>query len=133
MKIKVYKYQGAGNDFVIIDNRKDEIDLTENQIKHLCDRRFGIGADGLMYLNGSKEYDFGMRYFNSDGKEGTMCGNGGRCLVAFAAHKGIKSYRFIATDGEHVAKVLEYSPTVCKVELGIIDVNAIKEHSPKSL
>mgnify|MGYP004705077345 CR=1 FL=1 len=62
MKIKVYKYQGAGNDFVIIDNRKDEIDLTENQIKHLCDRRFGIGADGLMYLNGSKEYDFGMRY-----------------------------------------------------------------------
>ncbi|MDO9680196.1 MAG: diaminopimelate epimerase [Bacteroidales bacterium] len=133
MKIKVYKYQGAGNDFVIIDNRKDEIDLSESQIKLLCDRRFGIGADGLMYLNSNKEYDFAMRYFNADGKEGTMCGNGGRCLVAFAAHKGIQSYRFIATDGEHIAKVLEYSPTLCKVELGIIDVNAIKEHSPKSL
>jgi diaminopimelate epimerase len=133
MKLKVYKYQGAGNDFIIIDNRKGEIELTEEQIYHLCNRRFGIGADGLMYLNSSKEYDFSMRYFNADGKEGTMCGNGGRCLVAFAAHKGIKNFRFIATDGEHLAKVLEYSPTVCQIELGMIDVTQIKEHSPKSL
>jgi diaminopimelate epimerase len=133
MELKVYKYQGAGNDFVIIDNRKNEYDLSEEQIKYLCDRRFGIGADGLMYLNHSNEYDFAMRYFNSDGKEGSMCGNGGRCLVAFAAHKGIKSYNFIASDGEHRARVLEYSPSLCKVELGIIDVTEVKELSPKSI
>ncbi|HBZ25846.1 MAG TPA: diaminopimelate epimerase [Rikenellaceae bacterium] len=132
MIVKAYKYQGAGNDFVIIDNRKGDVSLTSEQIKLLCDRRFGIGSDGLMYLGKSENYDFSMTYFNSDGNEGTMCGNGGRCLVAFAAHRGLKSYRFEAIDGEHIAKVISYSPVTCFVELGMIDVTSIKEHSPKS-
>lgn len=132
MKLKVYKYQGAGNDFVILDNRKESVNLTTEQIKLLCDRRFGVGADGLMYLDRSNTHDFAMKYFNADGMEGTMCGNGGRCLVAFAAHKGIKRFRFMAIDGEHLAKVLDYSPKTCVVELGIIDVKTIKEHSPKN-
>ncbi|MFA5850436.1 MAG: diaminopimelate epimerase [Bacteroidales bacterium] len=132
MKIQAYKYQGAGNDFVIIDNRKNDLKLANEQIKHLCDRRFGIGGDGLMLLGSSKTHDFSMRYFNSDGAEGTMCGNGGRCLVAFASHKGIKKYEFEAIDGFHKARMLEYSDKRCIVELGIIDVNEIKEHSPKS-
>lgn len=132
MKIKIYKYQGAGNDFVILDNRNNEFNLTPNQIKRLCDRRFGIGADGLMYLEKGENYDFTMKYFNSDGNEGSMCGNGGRCLVAFAAHRGIKKFRFLATDGEHTAKVLKLTPKTCEVELGMIDVKEVKEHSPKS-
>ncbi len=132
MKIKVYKYQGAGNDFVIIDNRKGDIDLSKEQIRVLCHRRFGIGSDGLMFLGSSDMYDFSMKYFNSDGNEGTMCGNGGRCLVAFAAHKGIKRYNFEAIDGAHYAKVTNYSPSICDVELSMIDVSVIKEHSPKS-
>lgn len=132
MVVKAYKYQGAGNDFVIIDNRKGDVSLTSAQIKLLCDRRFGIGSDGLMYLGKSEKYDFSMTYYNSDGNEGTMCGNGGRCLVAFAAHRGLKSYRFGAIDGEHIAKVINYSSTTCFVELGMIDVTSIREHSPKS-
>ena len=86
MIVHAYKYQGAGNDFVILDNRNGEYDLTPEQVNRLCDRRFGIGSDGLMLLGKSDKYDFSMRYFNADGYEGTMCGNGGRCLVAFAAH-----------------------------------------------
>ncbi len=132
MKLKVSKYQGAGNDFVILDNRDGLANLSREQIKLLCDRRFGVGADGLMYLNASNKYDFSMKYFNSDGNEGTMCGNGGRCLVAFAAHKGIKKYRFDAIDGEHIGKVYKYSPSVSDVEIRMIDVHGIKEHSPKS-
>lgn len=132
MKLKVSKYQGAGNDFVIIDNRDGKIDLTIQQIKLLCDRRFGVGADGLMYLNSSDKYDFSMRYFNADGNEGTMCGNGGRCLVSFASHLGIKKYKFEASDGQHIGKVLKYSASTSEIEIGMIDVLGIKEHSPKS-
>ena len=81
MSTTFYKYQGTGNDFVIFDNRDGNISLTTEQVKHLCDRRFGIGADGLMLLNTLAGYDFEMKYFNADGREGSMCGNGGRCLV----------------------------------------------------
>jgi diaminopimelate epimerase len=107
MKITFYKYQGTGNDFVIIDNRKDEIELTKAQVKFLCDRRFGVGADGLMLLNTIPGYDFEMKYYNSDGREGTMCGNGGRCLVKFANDMGLRKteYRFKAIDGEHEADI----------------------------
>jgi diaminopimelate epimerase len=108
MTIKFYKYQGTGNDFIILDNRTNEYSfLREFQIRRLCDRRTGIGADGLMLLNEKAGYDFEMKYFNADGREGSMCGNGGRCIVKFAYHSGIHrmEYKFIAVDGEHEAEI----------------------------
>ena len=91
MNIRFYKYQGTGNDFILIDNREGNYPvLDEDTIKTLCDRRFGIGADGFMLLNNKEGYDFEMVYYNADGREGTMCGNGGRCIVKFANDLGIK-------------------------------------------
>lgn len=129
MTIHAYKYQGAGNDFVILDNRNNEYDLTPEQIKLLCDRRFGVGSDGLMLLGASDKYDFSMRYFNADGYEGSMCGNGGRCLVAFAAHMGIKKFEFNAIDGYHEAEVLELTKHRCIVKLRMIDLGASEKYS----
>ena len=83
--MKFYKYHGAGNDFLIADGRETRIDLCAEEISALCDRHTGFGADGLMVLENSDGYDFRMRYYNSDGSGGMMCGNGGRCIVAFAA------------------------------------------------
>lgn len=108
MKIKFYKYQGVGNDFILIDNReKISNELTVQHIKKMCDRHFGIGADGLMLLNEKKGVDFEMIYFNADGNEGSMCGNGGRCIAQFASNMGIKKneYTFSAVDGVHKAQV----------------------------
>lgn len=122
--LHVYKYQGAGNDFVIVDNRRGEADfLTPQLINRLCDRRFGVGADGLMTLCHSDVADFEMHYYNADGPEGTMCGNGGRCLVAFAALMGIRRFEFEACDGHHRAELLAFSPDRCTVRLKMIDVN----------
>lgn len=125
MKIQFYKYQGAGNDFVVIDNRKMLVDKTDHAlINRLCDRRFGIGADGLMLLQEKAGYDFEMVYFNADGYEGTMCGNGGRCIVAFAHFLGLikESTKFWAIDGEHIANVInpEY------INLKMSDVNEVE-------
>ena len=103
-----HKYHGAGNDFILIDNRKLTFDADNiSLVKRLCDRRFGIGADGMMLLQEHPDYDFEMRYFNSDGREGSMCGNGGRCIVAFARQLqlGGDTTRFMAVDGLHDAEV----------------------------
>jgi diaminopimelate epimerase len=110
MQLSFSKYHGAGNDFIIIDNRSWLFSsLTEKTIAGLCRRHFGIGADGLILLeNPVGQEDFTMRYYNSDGREGTMCGNGGRCIVAFA-HRMIaagEKYVFRAIDGMHSAEVL---------------------------
>jgi len=108
MIINFYKYQGTGNDFVILDNRTRQYnDITTDQVRRICDRRYGIGADGLMLLNEKPGYDFDMRYYNADGKEGSMCGNGGRCMVKFAYQLGIHKgmYKFTAFDGEHEAEI----------------------------
>ena len=110
MQIDFYKYQGTGNDFVMIDNRqaifpKDNVQL----IAHLCDRRFGIGGDGLILLENDNETDFKMVYYNSDGNLGSMCGNGGRCLVAFTKKLNHinNNCTFIAADGLHQATISE--------------------------
>jgi diaminopimelate epimerase len=108
MEIRFYKYQGTGNDFVILDNREHQFDkITKQQVAFLCNRRFGIGADGLMLLNELDGYDFEMKYYNADGGESSMCGNGGRCLVKFANDTGMvqTDYRFLAVDGEHEASM----------------------------
>lgn len=108
MQLHFYKYQGTGNDFVVADNRKNEYgSLTTAQIHRLCDRRFGIGADGLMLLNEKAGFDFEMKYYNADGREGSMCGNGGRCITKFAYQLGLHRplYRFLASDGAHEAEI----------------------------
>lgn len=124
--MKFYKYQGAGNDFLIADNRDGSISLTTEQIASLCDRRYGIGADGLMLLESPAAedgpMDFRMTYYNSDGSGGMMCGNGGRCIVAFAADMGIKDFRFIAADGYHVANLLADDGRTKTVRLQMKDV-----------
>jgi diaminopimelate epimerase len=125
MLLHFYKYQGTGNDFVIIDNRDGSIQLSNKQVALLCDRHFGIGADGLMLLNKHDSYDFEMIYYNADGAPGTMCGNGGRCLTKFAFDKGIQpsSYSFIASDGDHEA-VIDANGWV---HLKMIDVHEISK------
>src|SRR5690606_2703004 len=108
MWIEFYKYQGTGNDFIVVDNRDGRYNsVTTDQIRRLCDRRFGIGADGFMLLNQREGYDFEMRYHNADGNEGSMCGNGGRCIVKFAYQLGIhrNEYKLLAVDGEHDAEI----------------------------
>jgi len=125
MAHQFYKYQGTGNDFIIIDNRQDHFNKNNTKlIAFLCDRRFGIGADGLILLENHEDYDFKMVYYNSDGNESSMCGNGGRCIASFARFLGIitSEARFLAIDGEHKA-ILKGST----VSLQMQDVSTIKK------
>lgn len=103
-----YKYHGAGNDFLVADGRSSRIDLSSAGIAALCDRHTGFGADGVMILSESEGHDFRMDYYNSDGSGGMMCGNGGRCIVAFAADLGFRSFDFEAPDGPHSAELLSW-------------------------
>ncbi len=130
MKLKLYKYHGAGNDFVIIDNRQSKLSLDKDIISLICKRRFGIGADGFMLLNDSQNYDFSMRYYNSDGGEANMCGNGGRCIVAFAHKLGIidTETTFEAIDGIHKAKINSVEKHIFDISLKMIDVVNIQDN-----
>ena len=127
MKINFYKYQGTGNDFILIDNR----DLLVNHhnpklISHLCNRRFGIGGDGMIFLQSKQDYDFEMVYYNADGQPSSMCGNGGRCIVAFARYLGIidSETTFLAVDGLHYANI---SASGDWISLQMTDVDTINK------
>jgi len=122
--IKFHKYHGTGNDFIIIDNRDGKLLLNQKQISLLCHRNFGIGADGLMLLETSNQSAFKMRYYNSDGNEGSMCGNGGRCIVAFAKKLNIINNEIVfeAVDGIHHAEISN-----SEVRLKMNDVHGIEK------
>ena len=124
MKIDFFKYQGAGNDFVIIDNRNDFFPKDDYKlIQACCDRKFGIGADGLMLLENDAQTDFKMVYYNADGKPGSMCGNGGRCIVAFAKSLGVfkEAAKFMA-----LGEIYQATMQGDEVSLKMIDVDAIE-------
>jgi len=125
MILNFYKYEGAGNDFILLDDRDSSFPVIHNDlVKKLCDRKFGIGADGLLLLRSHPGYDFNMVYYNSDGRESTMCGNGGRCIAAFANKLGVvqRKAKFMAIDGEHIAEVMDDN----YVKLKMMDVANIE-------
>lgn len=116
VKLSFFKYQGAGNDFVCFDNRQGEVKLTTEQIGRICDRRFGVGADGIIYLERDPGYDFYVRYFNADGTQ-SLCGNGSRAAVDLAAHLKIVAATtvFNAYDGPHEATLI--SPGLIRMQI----------------
>ena len=125
MIVHFSKYHGTGNDFVMIDGREQDTSYFDNDLVHqICDRRFGIGSDGLIILQEGKKTDFKMRYYNADGFEGTMCGNGGRCITAFA-HKlkiiGLDS-TFEGIDGLYSSSILPNG----EIRLKLKDVNGLR-------
>lgn len=128
MTFTFYKYQGTGNDFIIIDNRSLIFDKSNNKnIAKLCDRRFGIGADGFILLEDHPEVDFRMVYYNADGNESSMCGNGGRCITAFAKFLGIIKNKaiFEAIDGIHNAEIIDNG----LIRLQMQDVSEVEKHA----
>ncbi len=125
MNLSFHKYQGTGNDFVMIDHRTPTLDITPELIQRLCDRRFGIGADGLILIEEHSDLDFHMIYYNADGSQ-SFCGNGSRCAVAFCARLGRigKHTRFLATDGVHQAVITGTE----RVKLAMHEVTAVEEN-----
>jgi diaminopimelate epimerase len=123
--MQFYKYQGTGNDFIMINGFEEDFNLSQPEIELLCHRRFGIGADGLIVLKKSENYDFEMLYHNADGHVGSMCGNGGRCTVQFAFDLGLigNKTKFIAADGEHEAEV---TAEVVSLKMGEISKKSIQ-------
>ena len=129
MQLTFYKYQGTGNDFVMIDNRTSVFPKNNTKlVERLCDRRFGVGADGLILLENHDKYDFTMVYYNSDGNQSSMCGNGGRCLVAFAKQMGVISNKaeFEAVDGYHFATINDNN--IVSLQMKDVDVVDVKEN-----
>ena len=126
MKMDFWKYQGTGNDFIMLDGRTTKLEISADQIESLCHRRFGIGADGFIILQPSESADFKMQYFNSDGRTSSMCGNGGRCILHFANKLGLVKdhYWFEAIDGMHEGRV-----EANKVHLKMNDVPAVHQLS----
>jgi diaminopimelate epimerase len=125
MTIQFSKYHGTGNDFVIIDGREQDTSYLDMDLIHqICDRRFGIGGDGMIILEDSKQGDFNMRYFNADGRESTMCGNGGRCIAAFAYHLGVSGLEshFEGIDGMHSATLLPNG----EIRLKLTDIHGLR-------
>ncbi|MBE0662038.1 MAG: diaminopimelate epimerase [Bacteroidales bacterium] len=129
MKILFSKYHGTGNDFIILDNRDGLIGLVPETIARLCDRHFGIGADGLIIIEPSDKSEVLMHYYNADGIEAGMCGNGGRCVAAWAFRNGITDKEIIvrANDGDHSAKVEETGEGLYNVELSMTNVHTYKK------
>jgi diaminopimelate epimerase len=130
MLIEFYKYHGAGNDFIILDNRLNKYNaLSNEQIYQLCDRHIGIGADGLMVLQSSDKYNFEMVYYNSDGNIGTMCGNGGRCIVAFAKEITLVDSKvvFQASDGIHYAIIKNDNVCLDMKNVNLSDIEKYKD------
>lgn len=130
-KIHFSKYQGTGNDFILLDNREHAYDfLSITDIAKLCERRFGIGADGLMMLNNHEQYHFEMRYYNSDGRPASMCGNGGRCIAAFACDLGIIKDKgtFLAFDGTHDVEIISQLRRQKLIKLSMSDVLKVDKH-----
>ena len=127
--IRFYKYHGTGNDFILIDDRNKIHSFKTEEIKKICDRHFGIGADGLIQLRSKRGFDFDMLYFNADGLPGSMCGNGGRCVTAFAHTLGIidKHVHFNAFDGSHNAEILSVKPY--NIRLHMMDVMKIENNT----
>lgn len=126
MNLSFYKYEATGNDFILFDNRNNLLNETMQAFfSAICDRRFGIGADGVMLLQNHPEFDFEMVYLNADGKPGSLCGNGSRCMIRFATKMGIvkKSYCFLASDGAHKAVVDEKF-----ISLQMKDISELKIH-----
>lgn len=126
MKLTFEKYHGTGNDFIIIDNRNNYFPKSNKDlIQNLCHRKYGIGADGLMLVESAIDHDFKMVYFNADGNEGSMCGNGGRCIVAFANQLNMinSNTTFEAVDGIHHATI---NNNIVSLEMN--NVNLIENH-----
>lgn len=129
MELAFAKYEGAGNDFLLIDNRDGAFAADAARIASLCDRHFGVGADGLMTLSADSRGNCVMHYYNADGSEGEMCGNGARCFVLFAAHLGLAegdTFCFTATDGPHEAILRSTTGAAGEIELGMIPVERIE-------